>query len=515
MPEKRDFLWMTLLVLIFAVGLGLRLYHLSDPPLDFHPTRQLHSALIARGMYYDGRSDVPAWQRDAAVAQWRAEGVIEPQVFERLAAWTYNFAGAVDLAIPRLYSIFFWMAGAVFLAWLAADWIGWVGALVAALFFLVWPYGVIASRAFQPDPLMVALVVVALWCASRWQRRRTWGWAIAAGLSAGFAIYIKSTAVFFLAPALIVLSVTLILEKELFTPENKKQNRSAVSVMKSLFIHPQVWAVALLAVLPYALYLIDGLWIRGGLAGQFAQRFFPQMWLDPAFYLRWIGNLGRAVPFEMALVALLGVLLLPRPEHRWTLLALWAGYFLMGMTLPHHISTHDYYHLPLFPVVALGLGAVGETLLHNLPSPRWLARSALAAALLAALVMEGYSARTALKRSDAAAQAQMWAAIGHDLGPSASVVALVPDYGAALEYWGWITPATWLTSADIRWQESLGENFDVRAEFSGLAEGKDFFLVTELADLDLQPELKQLLDADYPLYRQSKDYVIYDLRPGS
>ena len=203
---NRSLFWV-LMVGIFAIGLGVRLYDLSDPPLDFHPTRQLHSALIARGMYFEQRPDVPAWQRDLAVKQWHIEGEIEPQVFERLVAWTYGLAGGPDLSIPRLYAIAFWMAGAVFIALLAFEWIGAWGALVAAAFFLAWPYGVVASRAFQPEPLMVALIAAALWAALRWEASRRWGWAAAAGLLAGLAIYIKSVAVFFIGPAFAALVV--------------------------------------------------------------------------------------------------------------------------------------------------------------------------------------------------------------------------------------------------------------------------------------------------------------------
>ncbi len=38
--------------MLLLLGLGIRLLDLTDPPLDIHPTRQLHSALMARGMYY-------------------------------------------------------------------------------------------------------------------------------------------------------------------------------------------------------------------------------------------------------------------------------------------------------------------------------------------------------------------------------------------------------------------------------------------------------------------------------
>ena len=40
------------LSLLLLLGLGIRLYDLTDAPLDFHPTRQLRGALIAPGIYY-------------------------------------------------------------------------------------------------------------------------------------------------------------------------------------------------------------------------------------------------------------------------------------------------------------------------------------------------------------------------------------------------------------------------------------------------------------------------------
>ncbi|MEJ5241736.1 MAG: hypothetical protein WHS87_11110 [Anaerolineales bacterium] len=39
-----------LLLLLLLTGWLIRLYDLDDPPLDFHPTRQLFSALKARGI---------------------------------------------------------------------------------------------------------------------------------------------------------------------------------------------------------------------------------------------------------------------------------------------------------------------------------------------------------------------------------------------------------------------------------------------------------------------------------
>ena len=53
--------WLVSLIVlsIFLLGFGIRMLDLTDLPLDFNPTRQLLSAIKARGMYYQIAGDVP------------------------------------------------------------------------------------------------------------------------------------------------------------------------------------------------------------------------------------------------------------------------------------------------------------------------------------------------------------------------------------------------------------------------------------------------------------------------
>src|SRR3990172_971360 len=84
-------------VLIFLVGLGIRLFQFSDPPLELHAARQLRSLFISRGMYYENLASAPAWPRGIPVSQYRGQGLIEPPIMERLTAWSYALAGGIDL----------------------------------------------------------------------------------------------------------------------------------------------------------------------------------------------------------------------------------------------------------------------------------------------------------------------------------------------------------------------------------------------------------------------------------
>jgi hypothetical protein len=43
-------------------------------------------------------------------------------------------------------------------------------------------------------------------------------------------------------------------------------------------------------------------------------------------------------------------------------------------------------------------------------------------------------------------------------------------------------------------------------------EGAEYFIVTALRDLELQPELDAILRNEYELVAATKDYVVFDLR---
>ena len=173
------------ILLLLLLGLGIRLLDLTDPPLDIHPTRQLHSALMARGMYYQGRTDVPEWQVTTAVRQWKREAVIEPPVMENLTADLYNVAGGEFVWIARILSSLFWVAGGLAIYLLASQLTNADGGVTALIFYLFQTYGVMASRTFQPDPLTVSLICFAWWSFQRWLQKPDWKWTIIAGLITG------------------------------------------------------------------------------------------------------------------------------------------------------------------------------------------------------------------------------------------------------------------------------------------------------------------------------------------
>jgi hypothetical protein len=492
MPRARV-IWALLAFLLVGLGLAVRLYDLSDPPLDFHPTRQLHSLIMARGMYFETAPGIPAWQRERAVQMWRAEGVIEPPLLERLAAFSYRVVGRELPNAGRVFSILAWLAGALGLYGLCREFFTPPAALVGLGFTLVLPYAVYASRAFQPDPLMVALIVFAWWAFARWQHSPSWGRALLCGLVGGAAILVKGTAVFFIAGGLAGMLL-------------------AGSGLRRALRSPQVWAMAGLAVLPYGAYMIWGVLLDGSLQGQFSLRFFPQYWIDPVFYLRWYNLLEGAFGLPWLTLGVLGALFLPGRVARGLVWGGWMAYLGMGLALSHHVSTHDYYSMPLVPLLGLGLAALAEVIFRAIPRPRRLTAVLVGLLVLFAAGMSAWNARTALKRADYRAEPAFWAGLADQMGMDAGVVGITSDYGARMVYYGWVNPANWLTSAEFDLRRSAGQSFDLPALFADLTRGKQFFLVTMPEELDLQPELKALLEERYPVFAEGAGYVIYDLR---
>lgn len=490
--------WRILFWIAFALSLGsglaVRLYHITEAPLDFNPTRQLHSALIARGMYYEHLSAAPIWQRQLAVKQWINEGLIEPQIMERLSAWGYQLTGGVNLWIPRLLAILFWMLGGVGIFLIGRELTSSTGGLIAMLFYLFLPFGIVASRAFQPESLSEASIIFAVWAVYCWYRRHTWRWTVVAGLLCGLSIYIKSNAVFFIGGVLLVLVL------------------GGLGIVKAVR-ERKVWVLGILAVLPYAVYLFYGTSILHLLEGQFKLRFFPEMWLDPAWYIRWMGAAKGVVGFGSVLLGLIGILLFTQKPQRLLMIGFWLGYVALGFTFPYHIYSHDYYQEPLIAIVALSLAPVAEALIQRLGilSAGRLGYIAFVGVIAAGVALNAWDGFVSIKKVNYRNDIIFWTEMGDLLGHEHKVIGLVQNYGFNLAYWGWIDTTTWPYQSDLAVRDMAGDSLDLVKWFDKQIVGKDFFVVTMFNEFNSQPQIVGLLNANYPVYRQTADYLIYDL----
>jgi len=497
--KSRGNRWILLAALILLLtGLAIRLYDLTDAPLDFHPVRQLRSAMIARGLYFENLEGVPDWQREMAVRQANGLEALEPQILETMVAFTYRIVGQEILWAARVYSVVFWLAGGIGLFLLARRLAG-AGALFTLAYFLFLPFGVQASRSFQPDPLMVMLTIFAVLALDHWFSAKQPGWRLTllTGVLGGLAVLVKIPAAFFLAGAFLGLTLA--------------ENR-----LPSVLRDGKAWVIVLLFMLPAGVYYGNWMVFEGVGGGESWRFFVGSLLTSPRFYLDWLAFVERIVGYAALAGALIGLVLFDQ-RGRALLLGLFCSYAAYGLTFTYHIATHNYYSLPLVAIIALGLAAPGKVLLENIgqrvrTAP---ALQALAAGIgLFALLLPLRTARGILAGIDYRPEVGYWQALGEVLEHRSDLMEISHDYGYRLEYYGWVDGAAWPTTEDLHLLEILGQNGG-EASLEVVAqqlEGRSLFVVTILSDLDRLPTLKSYLE-QRPVFASGDDYIIYDLRP--
>ena len=481
-------------IAIFFGAFALRMVDIDDLPLDFHPTRQLFSALKARGIYYQTAPNIPEWQREMAINQRKLQATIEPEIVENLAVLAYKINGTDDLALPRIFSTIFWLVSALFLFLTARKLSSPDGSLLALSFYLFLPYGVYASRSFQPDPLMMMFLAAFVWALANWSAAEEWRWTLLAGLFGGAAILVKTVAVFFVAGA----AGGAVLKRH---------------HLKNALRDIRVWSIAILSLLPTALYFYYGIVVDGFLSRQFGGRFLPELLTTPSFYLRWGLNLNQVVGYLVIALAPLGLLLFPRSKNGM-LRGLWLGYIAYGLYFDYHFSTHDYYQIPFILIAALSLAPLGEMLSKTLRTRRkgWLPPTLLLGAWTLVLLAAAWTVRTELRTADYRPLASTYREIGDQLRDEGKVVALTEDYGYRLNYWGWLNVTHFPSSGDLWYQEKRGDPQEFATVFEKHTQNRAFFLITDFDEWEKQDKLRDYLTEHYPLYADNDAYLIFDLR---
>ncbi len=508
---------------IFLLGVGLRLYDLTDPPIDFHPTRQLRNAIVARSIYYQLLPDADETTRQQAEAFGRSTGQYEPPILESIVAFTYLVVGQERLWISRLYTTLFWMIGGVALFALskriaestrdphaaennAAAHIPLISAAIALAYYLVLPFSVQASRSFQPDPFMVMWLILAVFALYRWSEDRSWKWALLAGVFGGMGILVKPVAAYILAGAGVALVLQRFVRKE-----------HVLSGLWDILKNPQIWLMVILMLAPTLVYNMG----RGQRASEYFSNWtlaLSHLLLEPWLYLRWANTVQKLLGPVPLILSLVGIII-ARARDRALLTGLWAGYFIYGLTLPYQMYTHSYYHLQLTPIVALSMVPLFQSALSwvsNIISNRARSQQALILGLTlglatAVLVYTSWIALIPQTSKDYHNEPAHWEEIAAFLPRDGKIMALTQDYGFRLMYYGWRKVTLWPNRGEQQLIELRGSGKSFEELFAERAEGKRYFLITSFRQFDDQPVLKQTLYDHYVILAEGNGYIIFDL----
>jgi hypothetical protein len=411
-----------------VVGIGLleRAVYVGQWPLGFRLTLEFDSANAARTIYL--------WLTGAHGSSWQQAWLgahvgrfIEPPIMQTLTALTYVPGGIERPWTAAIIGTAFWVAAATFLFLAVARLTGWWGATMAAGLLVLAPFPESASQSFQPEPVLILGLAAVIWGVALGDvtvGSRFW----LAALIGAFANLTKPGVLVPLTAA-----------------------AYSISMVQGSTVAGRSWAkwrrlLALLALvtLPafaYGLVLIPN---------QVGDKILPALLLEPAYYTGWFDSVMRVVGIIPLACGILGFALVPR--LRLLGIGLGIGYLAYSALFAWHTMTHDYYHLPLVVLVAVGAGGLTQRVVD------WARGGTLRAAGAAVGLAVAVIGTVALGppnllgltpgRYDNAGQLTH---IGELLGPGQRVLAYGPNYGKPLAFYGKLIVTEWPAANDLRY----------------------------------------------------------------
>ena len=486
------------LTFLFVAALGVRMYHVNDPPLNFQATREYRSLIIARADYYDHTNTIPAWQKQVADFSRHKQGVLEPPIFEKIVSYGYLLVGGEAYWIPKLLSSIFWLAGACFLYLIALRITDGPAAIFSVAFYLFLPFSIIASRSFQPDPLMIMLLLLSILLMLRYYEHPTISALLIAAGTAASAFLVKPVSLFVIISAFVAMGIA------------QKGIRRTIFGQASLIFGA---VVALPTLGAYVYGIVTGRF----LLGEAEKTVVPRLLVSTFFWQHLLDNIGAVVGFGAFTLALIGVLLVREGLPRALIIGLWVGYGIFCVAVDYNVAAHDYYQMQLIPIVALSLGPVAAIVIEHLRpiSTQRFWQLALSAIVLLGLLLSVAVARPRLVSPGSQRLVSAEEQIGARVDHSTDTVFLASDYGVSLEYHGLMSGYPWPLASDLEWErltDSVSPHAQARFDTWFAQRSPQYFIILDMQEFNQQPDLQAFLTEHYPMLAQTDDYLIFDMR---
>ncbi len=513
---------------LFITAFVIRLHHISTPPLDFQPIRQYQLAHVTRSYYFEGLETLPEWRRQIASLNKERMGYeLELRILDRIVVFFYRIVGGEHLWIARTLSSVFWIVGGVFLYLIAGRILTPGAALFSVFFYLFLPYGISASRSFQPDPLMVMVLLFSIFAILKYYEKPSiLQWIITVTISS-LAMLIKPYCIFLIFGSFLSIA---------FYRHGIRKSLASRDFLLFIFLSP----------LPGAVYYLSGVLTQGSFLEEHLQAsFLPKLLLHPYFWKDWLALVARVVGLIALAVAFLGLFVVRKGLPRVFLTGLWIGYFIFGLFFNFHVHTHDYYHLQFIPVVALSIGTPGALILSRLFS----SRKGITVFILLSLILllgagmnikktqrgDGYSKIFSYVaginpqfykfiNEDFENELRISKEIGQIVNHSPSTLFLTADYGRSLTYDGELSGLPWPTKRSLSQRkfrgikipakEELfnGRYFTIRTHAKYIQYTPDYFIITDFEEFEQHADLKEYLTINFPIIVKNADYLIFDTR---
>lgn len=486
--------WLKLcLILMFLLAALIRRDEIRAPGhlLD----REYTSAIFARAFYFRSNAQVEDWRRDIAVITMNQQPVLEPPLVEYLVSLIYRVMGREEIYYARFLTGAFWLAGGIFMYLITKKLLSTEAAFFATLYYLFAPMGVIISRSFQPDSLMMMLFLISLYALVLYFEKPSLRRLLLAAVFTGITLLLRPLVSYAIFCAFLALS--------LYQSKNWKK-----------IIDLPLIIFSVVSLLPSLIYYGYGIIFAGFMRWKVSNSFMPYLLVKKDFWLGWSDIVINVAGFTPLLLALLGFFLLGNRRVQYLVIGLVVSFMLFTVTFTYHIHTHPYYHIQLFPIIGLSASPIiVETVksimqrIHSIGRFWWIP-------VVAALLFVPYVAYREVRNSlyqihmeDPAVAREIGELINH----SPRAVYVANYYGVPLEYYGEFGGAPWPVRIEDEFYRQPGEQErTVQQRLDALSFTPEYFVITDFQlFFRLHQDLQAFLDKNCSRYVHKDSYWIY------
>src|SRR3990167_4435945 len=345
-----------LLILLFALGLAVRLYRFDQPIADWHAWRQTDTSAVSKFLVRDGfdilhprfydLSNVPSGIHENP----QGYRFVEFPIYNLLQASFFEIFGILTIEEwGRLVTIFTSLSSAIFIYLLVKKYLNYTAGIFAAGFFLFIPYNIFFGRTVLPDSTTVTATLCAVYFFDRW-------------LETNSKFKIQNSKLRLESQAFFILSIVFAVSSLLLKPF------SAFFFIPMLFLSfekyglnflkkKELWLFLIISITPIALWRLWMLQYPGGI---------PQSgWLLNGNNIRFKGAFFHWIFAERTSklilgywglpLLLMGVLLkLPKKNYLFFLYFLISSLLYLVVIATGNVQ-HDYYQILIMPSIAIFL----------------------------------------------------------------------------------------------------------------------------------------------------------------
>ena len=454
--------------------------------------REYNSAIFAHAFYVSGNNNVEQWRKDIAFATRDQHPMLEPPVTEYLVSIIYRIVGREEIWYSRYLTSLFWLVGGLFLYKIVRALSSVDAAMIAVGYYLFVPWGIIISRSFQPDALMMMMYLLSLYVMVLYFEKPSYKSLALAGILTGITLLLRPLVLFTLYGGFVAMSI------------HKKGERKN-------FIDNQFIAFGLLSLIfPLAFYGY-GIYIAGFLQGQAELSFRPYLLSHLEFWRGWL-HLGVMVAgLSFLIFAILGYFTLHNRLTRFLIAGLTIGYLIFGLFFTFHVHTHPYYHIQLFPIIAICaapfLAAIMNSYRRLVGNNWWVP---IAACVLAVSYFSWREERSTLY-TVVFEDPSLAKEIGEMVGHSIHTVYVSFYYGLPLEYYGELTGTSWPVSIDDPfYRRPDARELSVQERLDGLGFTPEYFVITNFNLYNRKhQDLQEYLENNCSSIEKTDAYLIY------